>query len=99
MPHGILITFEGIEGSGKSTISKKIYQSFKKENYPVVLTREPGGAKVSEKIREILLDSKNKLSPYTELFLFEAARSEFMQEIILPNLIQSKIILCDRFYD
>jgi dTMP kinase len=96
---GKFITFEGSEGCGKSTQSKMLAQFLENKGYSVVYLREPGGVKVSEKIRELLLDAKNKISPEAETLLYMAARSEVVNEIIKPALAQGKIIVCDRFLD
>ena len=98
---GIFITFEGTEGCGKSSISKKVFLYLKRK-YPnkVVLTHEPGcfKNKIAEDIRTILLDKKNKnMHPYTEAFLFAASRTENVNNFIIPNLKKGKIVLCDRY--
>ena len=94
---GIFITFEGPEGSGKSTQSKRIYKQLLKDGYDVIYTSEPGSTCLGKEIRKILLKKNVKFNKYSELFLFEADRAEHIQEIILPNLQKNKIILCDRF--
>lgn len=97
---GIFITFEGSEGCGKSTQSHLLYEYLKNKGYPVVYLREPGGVSISEKIREILLDCKNKaMSPACEMLLYMAARAQVVTEIIKPALLKGKIIICDRFMD
>lgn len=97
---GKLITFEGGEGSGKSSVSKFIFQKLKEKKIDCVLTREPGGTENAEKIRNILVNSSDqKLEPLTELLLHYAARSEHYNQFIKPELKKGKIILCDRFYD
>ncbi|HVP35520.1 MAG TPA: dTMP kinase [Terriglobales bacterium] len=97
---GKLITFEGIDYSGKTTQAKKLFNYLKTKGYKVILLREPGGEKVSEKIRQVLLSSRNTgMNPLTELLLYEAARAQLVSRIILPALNQRKIVLCDRFYD
>jgi len=96
---GKFITFEGSEGCGKSTQSKLLYDYLKNKGYPVVYLREPGGVRVSEKIRGILLDPKNNISPLCETLLYMAARSEVVKEVIKPALAQGKIVICDRFLD
>lgn len=96
---GLLITFEGPEGCGKSTQSKLAYDYLKKE-YDCIYTREPGGTKAGEGIRNILLHSDGiNISDLTELFLFEAARAQIVKEIIKPALAKKRIIICDRFSD
>lgn len=100
LKRGIFITFEGPEGCGKSTHSKLLYDYLMKCSYDCIHTREPGGTKVGEKIREILLHSDGiRISDLTELFLFEAARSQIVDEIIKPNLARKRIVICDRFSD
>lgn len=94
------ITFEGIEGSGKSTQSKKLYEFLLAAKLNVILTREPGGTKASEKIREILIDDEiEKLEAKTELFLNFAARLEHVEKLIKPALAENKIVISDRFFD
>lgn len=94
------ITFEGIEGCGKSTQAKKLYDYFLANQIDSLLTREPGGTKVGEKIREILIDdSIDKLSAKTELLLNFSARIEHVQKVILPAIEKNKIVICDRFFD
>lgn len=100
LKRGIFITFEGPEGCGKSTHSKLIYDYLRKHSYDCIHTREPGGTKAGEKIREILLHSDGiRIADITELFLFEAARSQIVAEIIRPALTKNRIVLCDRFND
>ncbi len=96
---GFFITFEGIEGSGKSTLAEMLYERLKIYGFPVVLTREPGGTKVGEKIREVILNKNFDIDPYSELFLFLAARRENIKKIIIPSLKEGKIVICDRFDD
>ncbi len=96
---GFLITIEGCEGSGKSTQSKLLKQYLENKQLKVVLTREPGGSKTAEKIRNILLSPKNTISPICELMLYESARAQHFQEIIKPYLEKGYIVICDRFTD
>jgi dTMP kinase len=97
---GKFITFEGSEGCGKSTQSKLLYRYLKRRGLGVVYLREPGGNKISEKIRKILLDSQNNsITPTTETLLYMAARAQVVDEIIAPALKKGKIIICDRFMD
>lgn len=94
------ITFEGSEGCGKSTQSRLLYQYLKQKGYPVIYLREPGGVKISEKIRKILLDPRNKkMSSECETLLYMAARAQVVNEIIRPALKKGKIVICDRFMD
>jgi dTMP kinase len=97
---GIFITFEGIDGSGKTTQIKLLADYLQKKGYGVVVTREPGGTQIGDKIREILLDPSNKgMSVRTETFLFEASRAEIVEKVINPALSRGKIVICDRFFD
>ena len=99
------VTFEGIEGSGKSFQSKKLYKSIKKEKLPVILTREPGGSNTAEKIRKIILDdyfyqdTQVKFNKYTDTLLYLAARNEHVQNKIRPEIFKKRVIICDRFTD
>jgi len=97
---GILITFEGIDYSGKTTQAKKLFNYLKRKSHKAILLREPGGEKVSENIRQVLLSSGNTgMDPLTELLLYEAARAQLVSRVILPALRQGKLVICDRFYD
>ena len=101
----LFITFEGIEGSGKSYQSLKLYKSIKKKNISVILTREPGGTRSAEKIREVILDdyfhpdSKEKFDKYTDTLLYLASRNEHIVNKIKPAILKKRIIICDRFTD
>ena len=96
----MFITFEGIEGCGKSTQAKRLVNRLKELAVPLVFTLEPGGTSVGQKIRRILLDSRNQhLSPLTELLLYAADRAQHVEEVIKPALEQEKWVLCDRFFD
>jgi len=100
MKKGKFITFEGSEGSGKSTQSRLLYNYLKDKGYPVVYLREPGGTRIGEKIRAILLDKKNKgMSAECETLLYMASRAEAVNKIIKPALSKGKIVICDRFLD
>jgi len=97
---GKFITFEGIDGSGKTTQINLLEQKLIQENIPYVIFREPGGTILSEKIREILLDRKNiELSSVAESLLFVAARAQLFAEKINPALERNKFVICDRFAD
>jgi|Deesub1362B_J571_1020462.scaffolds.fasta_scaffold00050_40 dTMP kinase len=96
---GFFISFEGIEGSGKSTLAERFYEKFKDYGFPVIFTREPGGTEAGERIRDIILNEKFDIDPYTELLLFLSARKENVKKIILPALKEGKIVVCDRFDD
>ncbi|MDD7282232.1 dTMP kinase [Floccifex sp.] len=100
MKKGIFITFEGNDGAGKTTICLKIKEELEKRGYPVVYTREPGGSKIAEEIREILLDTKNtEMDQRTEALLYAASRRQHLVEKVVPALNEGKIVLCDRFVD
>ena len=97
---GKFITFEGSEGCGKSTHSRLLYEDLKKKGKRVIYLREPGATKISEKIREILLDKKNTaMRQECEMLLYMAARAQIVGEIIKPALLAGKIVICDRFLD
>jgi len=101
----LFVTFEGIEGSGKSYQSRKLYKNLKKKNISVILTREPGGTESAEKIRRVILDdyfhhdSKEKFNKNTDTLLYLAARNEHIENKIKPAISKKKIIICDRFVD
>lgn len=96
----MFITLEGIEGSGKTTQLKHIEAFFSRKGLETVITREPGGTVVGEKIRAVLLNPDiEPMAPLTELFLYEADRIEHLEKIIRPALADGKIVVCDRFYD
>ena len=100
MTKGLLITFEGIDGSGKTTQIKYFIKKCERENIPVALFREPGGTPIGEKIREILLSKSNsEMFAITELLLYSASRHQLCRELIRPALESGKIVVCDRFYD
>jgi dTMP kinase len=97
---GLFITFEGIDGSGKSVQADRLSEGLKEREYTVTLVREPGGSSISEKIRSILLDrDHDSMIPMTELLLYEAARSQLVSEIIKPTLERGEVVICDRFID
>lgn len=100
MSKGFFITFEGGEGSGKTTQSELLYNNLKQKGLNVTRTREPGGTILAESIREILLKGeKDKMSSLTELYLFAAARRDHIDNIIEPSLKNNEIVICDRFID
>lgn len=94
---GLLVSFEGGEGAGKSTQIELLAKRLKRENYPFIVTREPGGSKLGEKIRKLF--KGNEMSALTELFLVEASRADHVQNVIRPALAAKKIVLCDRFQE
>ena len=96
---GLFITFEGIDGSGKSTQIELVYKYLTGLGYSARLLREPGSTAVSERIREILLDRTIDMADETELLLYEAARSEITRKEIAPAIQKGSIVLCDRFFD
>ncbi|MFN4320190.1 MAG: dTMP kinase [Aquificaceae bacterium] len=93
----MLITFEGIDGSGKSTQASLLFEHLKKVGYKASLYRDPGSTELAEKIRELILNFET--DPITELLLFECARSSLVWEKILPDLKEGKIVIVDRFTD
>jgi dTMP kinase len=97
---GKFITFEGLDGCGKSTQLERLAGVLRAEKLPVVVTREPGGTATGEKIRQLLLDtSTSALAPLSELALMFASRAQHIKEVILPALSEGHIVLCDRFTD
>lgn len=95
---GKLIVFEGPDGSGKTTILKKVNEKLTDEGYKLTLVREPGGTDISEKIREIIIDNDNiNMAAKTESLLFAASRAQLVEEKLRPALANGEIILCDRF--
>ncbi|AOT70290.1 dTMP kinase [Geosporobacter ferrireducens] len=97
---GLFITIEGPDGSGKSTQIKKLAEYLEQKGHAVILTREPGGTKISEKIREIILDKENmEMDPVTEALLYAASRAQHVAEVIQPALESGKTVICDRFVD
>ena len=96
----MFISFEGIEGSGKTTHVKHTLRFLQDKGHDCVITREPGGTRIGEKIRAILLDPLSKdMDPLTELLLYTADRAQHIKEYILPLLSDGKMVLCDRYYD
>lgn len=97
---GFFLTFEGIDGSGKSTQCRMLAETLKTSGYEVVLTREPGGSPGAEEIRRLVLEGDpDRWSAETELLLFTAARRDHMERTILPALRAGKVVICDRFAD
>lgn len=97
---GIFIVLEGGEGSGKTTIANYLVKKLSSEGYDVMYTREPGGVKISEEIRNIILDVNNTdMDPRTEALLYAASRRQHLVEKIIPALEADKIVICDRYID
>ena len=99
MKSSLLISFEGIDGSGKSTQALLLKQKLEDAGYDVMLCREPGGTPLSESIRNLLLDPGLEIGPFSELLLFSAARAELVRTVIQPALEAGKMVILDRFYD
>jgi dTMP kinase len=96
----MFLTFEGLDFSGKTTQAKLLVERLQEQGNEVLMLREPGGTIISEKIRDILLDKENHgLTQVAELFLFSAARTQLVREVIQPAIKANKIVVCDRFYD
>ena len=98
--NGIFITFEGPEGSGKTSVIEGIKQFFTDNNIDFITTREPGGIRIAEEIRNIILNKDNvEMDARAEALLFAAARGQHLNEKVIPALEQGKVVLCDRFID
>lgn len=97
---GTFITLEGIDGCGKSTQAERLVQAFGRTGCEVVALREPGGTRISEKIRALLLDPANaEMADECELLLYEASRAQLVREVIVPALERGAVVVCDRFFD
>jgi len=100
MKNGLFISIEGLDGSGKTTQIQGIKEYFEKRNIDPVLLREPGGTKIGEKIRHLVLDAKNiEMDSVSEMLLYAASRAQNVAENILPALNKGKVVICDRFID
>jgi dTMP kinase len=100
MPRGQFITFEGLDGSGKTTQIRKLANWLEKRGHATIVTRQPGGTPTGDRIREILLDARSaELAPTAEMALMFADRAQAIEQVIQPALDEGKIILCDRFTD
>ncbi len=99
--HGFkgFISFEGIEGSGKSTQAKLLADYLKAKGANVLTTEEPGGTRIGLKIRDLLLNPENNMDPLTELLLYNSSRAQHVREVIYPALMQNNIVITDRFFD
>ncbi len=96
----MFVTFEGIEGSGKSTQMGLAAEGLESRGYPVVQTREPGGTRIGEQVRAVLLSPEHgNMSPVAELFLYEACRAQLIAERVRPELEAGNLVLCDRYFD
>ncbi|MEW6586800.1 MAG: dTMP kinase [Nitrospirota bacterium] len=100
MKKGTFISLEGIEGTGKSTQAKLLFNHLRQKGFDVALTAEPGGTKIGDKIREVLLSpDHNEMAPMTELLLYFSSRTQHMEELIMPALKRGAIVVTDRFTD
>lgn len=100
MPRGLFIVFEGIDGAGTTTQSKRLARRIEEKGFLVVETREPGGTPLAERIRDLVLDPEaERVNPVTELFLYSAGRAQHVSELIEPELSNGKVVVCDRFVD
>jgi dTMP kinase len=95
----MLITFEGIDGSGKSTQARRLAEGLEAEGRRVVRVREPGGTTLGERVRALLLDPEAAIAPVAELLLFSAARAQLADEVVRPALAAGAVVVADRFYD
>ncbi len=97
---GFLITFEGIDFSGKSLQAKLLHEQLVEETRPVLFLREPGGTEISERIRDLLLDTRHhNMDARAEILLYSAARAQLVSEQIIPHLQKGMIVICDRYFD
>jgi dTMP kinase len=100
MSKGLFITFEGIDGCGKTTQIELLTEQLKKNHQDFIVFREPGGTKIGEKIRHILLDNGNMaMEAKTELLLYSASRYQLSKQKLIPEIKEGKVVICDRFYD
>ena len=100
MNKGCFITFEGIDGSGKSTQISLLEKKLRDAGYDVLLTREPGGTEIGEKIRSIILDPSNEeMDQMTEAYLYASSRAQLVRQVIVPAVNEGRIVICDRFVD
>ncbi len=96
---GLFVSIEGVEGAGKSTLAAALRRELASRGLDVVVTAEPGGDAVARKIRKVLLDSANVISDRAELLLFEAARAQHVETVIVPALSRGAVVICDRYAD
>lgn len=99
LTRGLLITIEGIDGSGKSTLTKNLFSRLQRENYELILTKEPGGSALGKQLRNLLQTQPVPITPIAEYLLFAADRAQHFNEVIIPNLKLGKIIISDRMAD
>jgi len=100
LKRGVFISLEGVEGCGKSTQARLLAEYIAELGYPVVLTHEPGGTPITEQIREILLEPRNTdMTNITELLLYLASRAQHVDQLIMPALVEGKVVICERFSD
>lgn len=100
MSRGLFITFEGTDGTGKSTQIEFAREYFESRGFNVLMSREPGGTSISEKLRDILLDKANgEMSPVTEMMIYAASRAQLVSELIIPAVNDGTVVICDRFVD
>ncbi|MDQ7787924.1 MAG: dTMP kinase [Thermodesulfovibrionales bacterium] len=100
MKKGFFLSFEGIEGTGKSTQASLLFERLREKGFDVVLTEEPGGTKIGRKIREILLSPDHQeITPLTELFLYFASRTQHLAQVIIPAVNRGAVVITDRFTD
>jgi dTMP kinase len=98
-PRGFFITIEGGDGAGKTTQARLLAAHLKSRGLPLVHTREPGGTSIAEAVRRVLLRPGTRVSPMTELFLYEAARAQHVAEVVRPALAAGRTVLCERYTD
>jgi dTMP kinase len=97
---GLFVTFEGVEGCGKSTQARRLLEHLRARGVPATLSREPGGTPLGERFREILLDAaQSEMEPATELFLYLASRAEHVAKVVVPALLSGGVVISDRFGD